>query len=193
MPKLVFVILASSLVLILAVFFIVFVYKKRPDRAIQQHVVITVNHSRTVAGVDGRLLLEIKGKRLSGLITAFIWLLVGLVTYNTSLENKYIYLLPCVFGLGLNICRASRSILLYEYSIIAQNILFSNVYYLSDVNTIQTINVANCFGRTASFGYLLTGKGKRLSVFAAPDYDRLERLEIVFSEVNPCIKSVAKI
>lgn len=126
-------------------------------------------------------------------IAAAVWVVVGagiLYMRLTEGTGSYLYLIPSLFGAVYNIYLASRRLYVYENAIELRTVFNRQVFFLQDVDCMESYNVVNSFNRGKSFGYQLTRDGEALCRFPNGSYRDLTSLEEIFTEHHPGVERV---
>jgi len=118
----------------------------------------------------------------SELVGTVIWTIVfiGTIVLLAHGYGKILYTVLSLFGTAYTLYLSCRRLLLYDNAIVLQTLLGHKVYYLDDLDWIESYNIINSFNRGVSYGYRLRQHQAVLVSFPKGSFKELDLIESVY-------------
>ena len=142
----------------------------------------------------GEPLEIVRCRKLGNIFGALLCLVLaaaaGLALFAKQADTSIIFViiptLASVYNLGL----ATRSVHLYRDGVGFRHFGREKAHYLADLDCIEVCNIANSFGRVASFGYRFVADGKEIRALTTTDFPEIAVLESIYDLRNPNVAQV---
>ena len=118
------------------------------------------------------------------LIGTAVWVVVlaGVIALLAAGQGHVIYLFPSCGGVIYTFWLANRQLLLYPNAVVYQTLTGRKVYFLDELDYIESYNIVNDFNRGVSYGYQLVQEGKVVLALPKGAFKHIDFIEIVYGD-----------
>lgn len=179
---------------LLGLFCIVMGFKSRPHKLKKEPITIRFS-SRSIPHHLDAPAEVISSRGVGDLVGAVIWAAIGVLMVVLGIRSGdasyFVYTVPCTLAAGYNLNLSTRKLCLHQNAIEFRSLLKKRVFYLDEIDSIQSYNIVNSFNRGKSFGYAIMKDGKSVMQLGDGEYKNLPRLESFFHAGHPQVEEVA--
>ena len=120
----------------------------------------------------------------SELVATFFWtgMLVFCIVLLTRGQGSVLYPVASCGGMLYTLWLSTRKLLLYPNAVVHQSLTGRKVYFLDDLERIESYNIVNAFNRGVSYGYSLRQNGKEVLRLPKGSFKTIDRLEEVYRD-----------